>query len=71
MGRLSVRVAGKVTRMELETIELSLWSDAEHAAHATDGRRLAVRLKRERPDLMVYVLGADTGVVEVHPYEAT
>ena len=44
----------------------SLWSEAEHAAHAAEGRRLAVRLKRERPDLMVYVVEADTGVVEVY-----
>ena len=49
----------------------SLWSDAEHAAHAAEGRHLAVRLKRERPDLMVYVLEADTGVVEIHADEAT
>ena len=49
----------------------SLWSDAEHAAHAAEGRRLAVRLKRERPDLMVYVLEADAGVVEIHADEAT
>jgi hypothetical protein len=38
-------------------------------AHTADGRKLAVRLKRERPDLMVYVLEADTGVVEVHADE--
>jgi hypothetical protein len=47
----------------------SLWSDTEHAAHKAEGRRLAVRLKHERPDLMVYVLEADTGVVEVHANE--
>ena len=45
---------------------VSLWSEEQHQAHAADGRKLAVRLKRERPYLMVYVLEADTGVVEVH-----
>ncbi|KAB2937666.1 MAG: hypothetical protein K8F92_14845 [Hyphomicrobium sp.] len=49
----------------------SLWGEAQHAAHAAEGRRLAGRLKRERPDLMVYVLEGDTGVVEVHPDEPT
>lgn len=44
----------------------SRWSEAEHAAHAAAGRPLAVRLKRERPDLMVYVLDGDIGAVEVH-----
>ena len=48
---------------------VSRWSDAQHQAHAADGRKLAVRLKRERPDLMVYVLEADIGVVEVHADE--
>ena len=49
----------------------SRWSEEQHQAHAADGRQLAVRLKRERPDLMVYVLEADIGVVEVHADEAT
>jgi hypothetical protein len=43
-----------------------VWSDERYAAHTAEGRRLAARLKRERPDLMVYVLEADTGVVEAH-----
>jgi hypothetical protein len=47
----------------------SLWSEAQHQAHAADGRKLAVRLKRERPDLVVYVLEADIGVVEIHADE--
>ncbi len=42
------------------------WSKEQHRAHSAEGRRLAQRLKRERPDLMIYVLEADTGVVEVH-----
>jgi hypothetical protein len=45
---------------------VSRWSDAQHQAHTADGRKLAVRLKRERPHLMVYVLDGETGVVEVH-----
>ena len=45
---------------------VSRWSEAQHQAHTADGRKLAVRLKRERPDLMVYVLDGETGVVEVH-----
>lgn len=48
----------------------SLWSDAQHAAHAAEGHSLAVRLKRERPDLSIYVLDGDTGVVEIHVDEA-
>ena len=42
------------------------WSDERYAAHTAEGRRLASRLKRERPDLMVYVMDTDIGVVEVH-----
>ena len=49
----------------------SRWSDAQHAAHAAEGRRLAGRLKRERPDLMVYVMEPDVGVVEIHAEEPT
>jgi hypothetical protein len=46
-----------------------LWDEAQHLAHAAEGRRLALRLKRERPDLMVYVMDAEVGVVEVHADE--
>jgi hypothetical protein len=45
------------------------WTDAQYAAHAAEGRSLAGRLKRERPDLMVYVMEPDIGVVEIHPDE--
>jgi hypothetical protein len=45
------------------------WTDAQYAAHAAEGRRLAGRLKRERPDLMIYVMEPDIGVVEIHPDE--
>lgn len=44
----------------------SLWSDQEFAAHEAMARPLAVRLARERPDLMIYVLEGEVGVVEVH-----
>jgi len=47
----------------------SLWSEEQHIAHHAAGRRLAGRLKRERPDLMVYVLEPDTGIVEVQADE--
>lgn len=47
----------------------SLWTEEQHRAHEKDGRPLAVRLARERPDLMVYVLDGSTGVVEVHADE--
>jgi hypothetical protein len=42
------------------------WSDADFLRHSDEGRALAVRLKRERPDLMVYAWEAAAGVVEVH-----
>lgn len=48
---------------------VSLWSDAEHAAHDAMARPLAVRLASERPDLQIYVLEPDIGVVQVHPDE--
>jgi hypothetical protein len=44
----------------------SLWSEAQHKSHEENGSALAVRLKRERPDLMVYLFDRDTGVHEVH-----
>lgn len=43
----------------------SLWSEEQHKAHEAMARPLAVRLARERPDLTVYVLEADVGVVPV------
>ncbi len=48
---------------------VSQWSEEQHQAHALQGRQLAVRLKQERPDLMVYVMDAAIGVVEVHADE--
>ena len=44
----------------------SLWSETELEAHAAKGRALAARLAQERPDLMIYVLQGDIGVVQVH-----
>ena len=44
----------------------SLWSDERHETHAAMARPLARRLARERPDLTVYVLEQDIGVVPVH-----
>jgi hypothetical protein len=48
----------------------SRWDAAQHAAHAQEARPLAVRLARERPDLMVYVVEDAVGVVQVHADEA-
>jgi hypothetical protein len=45
----------------------SLWNDDEQKAHQMRGRELAQRLANERPDLLIYVLEGDTGVVQVHP----
>jgi hypothetical protein len=44
----------------------SRWTAEQQAAHVAEERALAVRLKRERPDLMVYVMEPEIGVVEVH-----
>lgn len=43
----------------------SLWSEEQHKAHDAMARPLAVRLARERPDLLVYVLEPEIGVVPV------
>lgn len=42
-----------------------LWSDEEHAAHVRLGRSLAVRVARERPDLIVYAVDAENRAVDV------
>lgn len=44
----------------------SFWSDEEHEAHMRLGRPLAVRLARERPDLVVYVMDYQIGQIAVH-----
>lgn len=48
---------------------VSLWSDAQRLAHEAEARPLAIRLARERPDRMIYVLEPEIGVVEVHAHE--
>jgi hypothetical protein len=57
------------TSLNLDDPANGHWTDAQYAAHAAEGRSLAGRLKRERPDLMVYVMEPEIGVVEVHPDE--
>lgn len=49
----------------------SRWSEAERMAHEAMARPLAVRLARERPDRMVYIMGTADGVVEVHADEGS
>jgi hypothetical protein len=43
----------------------SMWSDEQHRSHAAQGRRLAIRLARERPDLEILASGGDAGLVKV------
>lgn len=54
------------TSIDLDDPSTSLWSDAQRAQHEAEGRRLAVRLKRELPDLTVFAHTSAVGVVEVH-----
>lgn len=49
----------------------SRWNEAQVAAHEQSGRKLAVRLARERPDRMVYYHARAHGAVEVHPTDMT
>ncbi|HWK33066.1 MAG TPA: hypothetical protein VNR51_05245 [Hyphomicrobium sp.] len=46
-----------------------IWTNEQYAEHERKGGELALRLKRERPDLMIYVLEEEMGVVEVHTGE--
>jgi hypothetical protein len=57
------------TSLNLDDPATGNWTNAQYAAHAAEGRSLAGRLKRERPELMVYVSEPDIGVVEIHPDE--
>jgi hypothetical protein len=43
------------------------WTEADFAAHEAEARPLAIRLVRERPDLTVFVLEPEIGIVEVRP----
>ncbi|MCC6889503.1 MAG: hypothetical protein IT536_13295 [Hyphomicrobiales bacterium] len=45
------------------------WTEAESRAHDAQARQLAARLKRERPDLMVYVTDRAAGIVEIQGEE--
>jgi hypothetical protein len=45
------------------------WTGEQVRAHEAEGRRLAVRLARERPDLTIFAFAGETGVVQVHPDE--
>lgn len=49
----------------------SRWSEEQRQAHEAMARPLAVRLARERPDLVVYVLEPEIGVVQVHADDAS
>jgi len=44
----------------------SLWSAQQRDEHDLEGRRLARRIKIERPELQVHVLQDNVGLVEVH-----
>ena len=57
------------TSFNLDDFSNPHWNDQQYADHEADGRRLAGRLKRERPDLMVYVMDPHVGVVEIHATE--
>ena len=48
----------------IDGVASDTWTDADQTAHEAEGRRLATRLKQERPDLMVFIEGAD-GETEV------
>ncbi len=43
----------------------SLASPQQHSAHEAQGRQLAIRLARERPDLEIYAFQSDIGVVRI------
>jgi hypothetical protein len=47
------------------------WSETQYAAHETAGRSLAIRIARERPDLVVYTHTREHGVLEVHGNDET
>ncbi|MEQ1612575.1 MAG: hypothetical protein ABL904_07460 [Hyphomicrobiaceae bacterium] len=42
------------------------WTDAQHRDHAAKARSLAIRLARERPDLIICVSDGAGGATEVH-----
>lgn len=54
------------TSLDHDNPAVSLWSPEEHDAHVTLGQSLAVRLARERPDLIVYAVDSLGRPFEVH-----
>jgi len=45
----------------------SRWTEAEHNDHEAEGRKLAVRLARERPERTIFAMTSNVGVVEIRP----
>ena len=68
-GAISAWAAGYESAIALDDPATGLWTEAQHGAHETEGRRLAVLMKRERPDLEVYVPGPEGEAIEVHADE--
>lgn len=68
-GELSAWGEAYSSSLDADNLSRSLWSEERHRQHDVEGRRLAERLATERPDLMVYVLEPETGLVEVHAPE--
>jgi hypothetical protein len=62
-GRLDMNDPGANDRSEAEYA-------AEGSEHEAEGRRLAILIKRERPDLTVFAYTYAIGVVEVHADDA-
>ena len=51
--------------LDLDDPSESRWTDDERSAHEAMARPLAIRLARERPDRVIYVMDPHVGVVEV------
>lgn len=67
---LNAWAAAFTDSLDPENPAVSLWSEAERLAHDAMARRLAIRLARERPDRIVYILDSDTGdAIEVQADE--
>lgn len=70
VGAIKAWAADYETSIDPDDPATGLWSDKQRTAHETEGRRLAILLKRERPDLTVFAYTYDTGVAEVQADEA-
>ncbi len=68
-GAISAWAAGYESAISMDDPATGPWTEEQRAAHEAEGRRLGVLLKRERPDLMVYVHRDDIGIVEVQADE--